>query len=308
MNTSLKGLGLALLSHVLAALIPSLLKPLIIAAGPIGGGCIMYLYSLLLMTIFFGGPKAQVTHLTTALNNVVARSKLVVIAVLLNAASAIVFFLGLNYAKNPAVFGAVSKLDEALPFLLSGWLLHERVPKLSFVGALIAFAGGALIVTLGDLDLATSLGAGFFIIISAAALVVSKKVLSAGLVSPMGLLVVRQLTVLYLTTILFFAMAHPEEGNGFFQLFISWRSLCVGGVLTGLFYCRFRALKMIPLWQYSTLGALQPILMVAAASLMTAAGLADSQPIPQGMWLAVCLVALGEFTSFFWARTQKGGT
>lgn len=301
MNAYVAGLGLALLSHLLAATIPTLLKPLIIEAGPGGGGCIMYLYSFVILALR-SQLSVKVHNQTVQASQVFDkqnRSRYLWTFMLgLHAASAMVFFVGLSYSANPTIFGAVSKLDGVLPFLFAILFLGERPSRIVFVGAPIAFIGGAFVIGYGNLEVRAVIAAALFALLSAAAIVTTKEVLNRRVASAEGVLFYRQGTVLSVVGLVFVATSTSQQFSNFFNEVISWRGLFAGVALTGLFLCRFQAIARIPLWQYSVLGALQPILMAVV-------GVIAGESIPPELWGALTIVTIGEFISFLGERPKE---
>lgn len=219
----------------------------------------------------------------------------------LHVASAVIYFLGLSFSASPTIFGAVSKLDGVLPFLFAILFLRGEKPTRTtyvMIGAPLAFLGGGLLVTYGNLESRAVLVAALFAILSAAAIITTKIVLNRRIATAEGVLISRQATVLCFVGFVFLITSSSEHFANFSSALLSWRGLFAGIALTGLFLCRFQAIARIPLWQYSVLGALQPILMAVV-------GVIAGESIPPELWGALLLVTVGEFISFLGERPKE---
>jgi len=270
------------------------------AAGPFGGGLTLYLYSTLLLLPIFAWEKER-AGLRDTVNSMLdsIRGRWTVVAALgFGALSAVVFYVGLASASNPTVFGAVSKLDAMLPFLLAIFILKEKPNGRVIFGAALAFAAGVLVVSFGNLEVGAALGALLFMILSATAITATKEALKRQLISPNGLVYLRQILVLTVLLALVLLFLSETEADGMNQQFQTRSALIAGALLTLLFVTRFQALKRIKQWEYTTLGAMQPIFMAIIA-------LVAGEPQSLALWIAFSLVALGEFIAFFSARPTK---
>lgn len=292
-----RGLALGAASHVLAGLSPFIVAEVIARTDLLPGTALVYLLGTAALTVaLLVAPawRRRVASESASLMSPALR-RLVLASLGGFLVAGVAYYVGLASSARVAEYVFLTRLDWVVQAPVAILVLHEPWTRTGLGGAVVALAGGLLIVWTGVIGDSGVLAALCYVLASLAGYLGATRLARArGVAAAATLTVWRHVlnTAGFVTLALLVtpaAVQRPDAGT-------LWLALAGGLVLVGLFLCRFAALTRLPLWVLSALAPLQALVALLAAQFT------EGRPSPATM-LAVAMIVCGEI-AVVWSRRQ----
>ena len=286
-GSSTLGLALGFASHVLAGLSPFIVAAVIARTALLPGTALVYGLGTAALAALLILPRAR-RHLRKWTSVLASPPWRVAFASSLAGflVAGVAFYVGLARSSRVAEYVFLTRLDWIVQAPVAILVLREPWTWMGLAGAVVALAGGVLIVWTGAVGTSGLASAMVYVVASLVAYLGASRIARAGgLPAAVALTGWRHVV----NTLGFAALAIAMGPSG--SLSPSAGTIALGTlsacVLLGLFLCRFAALTLVPLWVLSAQAPVQAVVALVASRLTEGA--------PSAATLAaVALIACGE--------------
>jgi drug/metabolite transporter (DMT)-like permease len=290
-------LALGFASHLLAGISPFLVAAIIARTSLLAGTALVYSLGTLSLTAALLLP--QVRHWLFAETRRLTRAPLRTAFVWSLAGflvAGVAYYVGLTRSARVAEYVFLTRLDWLVQAPVAVLVLREPWTRSGAAGAVLALAGGLLIIWTGVIGTSGLAAAICYVIASLAGYLGATRIARhAGLSGAAGLTVWRHVlnTLGFVTLALLMGQAQRVR----FDIGTLSLGLLSAAVLIGMFFCRFVALTRLPLWVLSAQAPVQAVVALAASRVLE--GTVSTTTL-----VAVAMIASGEVIV---AAAQRSG-
>jgi len=275
-----------LASHALAGVSPFIVAEVIARTDPLPGTALVYGLGAAVLALLLVVPRWRVRlgEETRLLTRRPLRG-LFVTSLAGFLVAGVAYYVGLAGSARVAEYVFLTRLDWVVQAPVAILVLREPWTRAGLGGAVLALAGGLVIVWTGVVGSSGLLAALCYVFASLAGYLGAARIARArGLEGAVALTVWRHWvnTAGFVALTLLLAPVAQRPDNGTLML-----ALAGSLVLLGLFLCRFAALTRLPLWVLSAQAPIQAVVALAVSRL-------TEGHIPTATLVAVAMIVCGE--------------
>jgi drug/metabolite transporter (DMT)-like permease len=282
-----RSLALGFASHLLAGVSPFLVAAIIARTSLLAGTALAYGIGALALSALLLLPRARRWFVTETQRLTGAALRTAFLCSLAGfLVAGVAYYIGLTRSARVAEYVFLTRLDWVVQAPVAVLVLREPWTRTGAAGAVLALAGGLLIVWTGIVGTTGLAAAACYVLASLAGYLGATRIARhAGSSGAAGLTVWRH--VVNTVGFVVLALAMGQAGHVRFDVGTLSLGLLSATVLIGMFFCRFVALTRLPLWVLSAQAPVQAVVALVASRLTE--GTTSAMTL-----VAVAMIAAGE--------------